>query len=70
MMKTLTIDIINEKAIKLIRDMELLKLIRVRKGKSQPEEAINWAAKYKGAMQKQPLKEVDDQLRDLRSSWE
>jgi len=69
-MKTLTIDIINEKAIKLIRDMELLKLIRVRKGKSQPEEAINWAAKYKGAMQKQPLKEVDDQLRDLRSSWE
>ena len=69
-MKTLTIDIINEKAVKLIKDMELLKLIRVRKDKSQQEGSINWAAKYKGSMQKQPLNEVDDQLNDLRGSWE
>ena len=69
-MQTLTIDIINDKAIKLIQDMELLKLIRVRDEKPQQEKAINWAAKYKGAMQKQSLNEVDDQLNDLRSSWE
>jgi hypothetical protein len=69
-MQTLTIDIINDKAVKLIQDMELLKLIRVRKGKAQKEEMINWASKYKGAMQKQPLNEVGDQLNDLRSSWE
>lgn len=70
MMHTLTIDIINDKAVKLIRDMELLKLIRVRKDKVQQSEVINWAAKYKGAMQKQPLNEVDNQLNDLRSAWE
>lgn len=70
MMQTLTIDIINEKAIKLIQDMELLKLIRIRKEENQQEGAINWSVKYKGAMQKQPLNEVDDQLNDLRSSWE
>lgn len=69
-MQTLTIDIINEKAVKLIQDMELLKLIRVRKEKPQQNEPLKWAAKYKGAMQKQPLKEVDSQLNDLRSSWE
>jgi len=69
-MQTLTIDIINDKAVKLIQDMELLKLIRVRKDKVQQEGAINWTTKYKGAMQKQPLNEVDDQLNDLRSSWE
>jgi len=69
-MQTLTIDIINDKAVKLIQDMELLKLIRVRKGKAQKEGTINWASKYKGAMQKQPLNKVDDQLNDLRSSWE
>ena len=69
-MQTLTIDIINDKAIKLIQDMELLKLIRVRDEKPQQEVAINWAAKYKGAMQKQSLNEVNDQLNDLRSSWE
>jgi hypothetical protein len=49
--------------------MELLKLIRVRKEKNKHEGAINWAAKYKGAMQKQGLNEIDDQLKDLRSSW-
>lgn len=70
MVKTLTIDIINDKAIKMIQDMELLKLIRVRKKSIQKEESINWAAKYKGAMEKQPLNEVDNQLTDLRSSWE
>jgi len=70
MMQTLTIDIINEKAVKLIRDMELLKLIRIRKEKSQQQGTVNWSVKYKGAMQKQPLNEVDDQLNDLRSSWE
>jgi len=69
-MQTLTIDIINDKAVKLIQDMELLKLIRVRKEKNRQEGAINWVAKYKGAMQKQSLNEVDDQLNDLRSSWE
>jgi hypothetical protein len=69
MMQTLTIDMINDKAMKLIQDMELLKLIRVRKEKNKHEGAINWAAKYKGAMQKQGLNEIDDQLKDLRSSW-
>jgi hypothetical protein len=70
MMHTLTIDIINEKAVKLIQDMELLKLIRIRKEKAYQEKTVNRVAKYKGAMQKQQLNEVDDQLNDLRKSWE
>lgn len=70
MIQTLTIDIINEKAVKLIQDMELLKLIRIRTEKNYEEKTINLAAKYKGAMQKQQLNEVDDQLNDLRKSWE
>lgn len=70
MQHTLTIDIINEKALKLIQDMELLKLIRIRKEKKLQERPINWVVKYKGAMQRQLLNEVDDQLNDLRNSWE
>lgn len=69
-MQTLTIDIIDDKAVKLIQDMELLKLIRVRKEKKPKEKAINWAAKYKGAMEKQSIDEIDSQLDDLRGSWE
>jgi len=70
MMQTLTIDILNDKAVKLIEDMELLKLIRVRKVKAQQEGTLNWTAKYKGAMQKEPIKEVENQLNELRKSWE
>jgi hypothetical protein len=68
--KTLTIDIINDKAMKLLQDMELLKLIRVRKENVHKEEPLNRVAKYKGAMQKQPMSEIDKQLDDIRSSWE
>jgi hypothetical protein len=70
MMQTITIEILNDKAVRLLQDMELLQLIRLRMGKAQSKNTTNWAAKYKGAMQKQPLIEIDNQLNDLRSAWE
>lgn len=69
MLRTITIDIINEKAIKLLQDLELLKLIRVRKDKALPA-SINWAERYKGAMTKQPISDIDNQLNELRNGWE
>jgi len=69
-MRTITIDIINEKVLSLLRDLELLKLIRVR-GEKPGEKAgrRDWT-KYKGAMSKQPIAEIDEQLNELRSEWE
>jgi hypothetical protein len=70
-MTTVTIDILNEKALNLLRDLELLKLIRLRKEKDGPNiNGINLVAKYKGAMTRQPLNEIDQQLKDLRNEWE
>lgn len=69
-MRTITIDIINDKAINFLRDLELLQLIRMRKEKSLHEKASSWVVKYKGAMTKQSLSEVDSQLNNLRSAWE
>lgn len=69
-MQTKTIDIINNKAVRLLQDLELLQLIRVRREKQQPATSTDWAAKYKGAMTKQPLTKVDNQLNELRSEWE
>jgi len=68
-MKTIEIDILNEKALKLLQELEHLQLIRVRRKKTLKDESATMA-KYKGAMQKQPLNEVDNQLNELRSSWE
>ena len=67
-MQTITIDIINDKALNLLKDMELLQLIRLRE-----EHKINqssWASKYKGAIAKQVLVDVENQLKELRNEWE
>ena len=69
-MQTYTVDIINEKAIMLLKDLESLKLIRVRKQVGENMTKDKWFLKYKGAMLKQPLSEIDKQLNELRDSWE
>ncbi|CAN5591000.1 hypothetical protein BH11BAC3_BH11BAC3_21950 [soil metagenome] len=69
-MQTITIDIINNKAMRLLQDLELLQLIRMRKEKTQTADATNWAVKYKGAMTKQTLTDIDNQLNELRNGWE
>ncbi len=68
-MQTVTIDILNEKALVLLKNLEGLKLIRMRK-EPDTQSNINWQSKYKGAMQKQPLDEIDAQFNELRDSWE
>ena len=69
-MQTLTSDIINTKAVRLLQDLELLQLIRVRRDKQGGVPATDWATKYKGAMAKQPLTDIDNQLNELRDAWE
>jgi hypothetical protein len=69
-MQTITIDIINNKAIKLLQDLELLQLIRLRKEDQKPSTETNWELKYKGSMTKQSNIEIDNQLKELRDGWE
>ncbi len=66
-MQRVTIDIINSKAIKLLQNLELLQLIRLHREK---QHTVNWATKYKGAMTKQLLTDIDSQLKELRSEWD
>ncbi|NJM24932.1 MAG: hypothetical protein HC859_04870 [Bacteroidia bacterium] len=68
-MKTVTIDIINEKAMKLLQDLELLQLIRVRNESELPSHS-HWSDRHKGAMTKQPISAIDEQLNELRNGWE
>ncbi len=70
MIQTVTIDVINDKAMRLLQDLELLQLIRMRKTDNTMNTIINWAEKYKGAMAKQPLTDIDNQLNELRNEWE
>lgn len=66
---TYTIDVLNLNVLSLLQDLERLQLIHIRKSKPEKKET-NIFAKYKGAMQKQSLAEIDAQLKQLRSEWE
>jgi hypothetical protein len=68
-MKTILVDILDEKAYKLLRDLEISKLIKLRGNKSFSNLNPEWSLKYKGAMTKQSTVEVDNQLKSLRE-WE
>lgn len=69
MTRTVTIEVINEKVLTLLRDLELLQLIRLHDRKSE-SAIINWSQRYKGAMAKQPVTEIDQQLDEMRKAWQ
>ena len=70
-MTTVTVDLLNENALNLLRDLELLNLIRLRKEQDEfVTSGANAVAKYKGAMSCQSLEDIDRQLKSLRREWE
>ena len=71
MMKTVTLDILNDKAMNLLKDLELLQLVRVRREATPHQEwKTDLVTKYKGAMAPQKKDEIDRQLQDLRNEWD
>ena len=70
-MQTITVDIINTKAMQLLHDLELLNLIKVRKDNGLNDlQKPKWDVTFKGAMTKLPIKELDNQLKAIRKEWE
>lgn len=69
-MQTITVDIIDEKAVKLLEDLETRQLIRLRKEKKESYDGEAFIKKYMGAMTPQPVEEIDRQLDELRNAWE
>ncbi len=68
--ETIRVDIIDKKVLNVLKDLEELKLIRLRQDREIPLALTDWATKYKKAMTQQPLRETDQQLGSLRSAWE
>jgi hypothetical protein len=68
-MQTLTIDIINDKAIKLLQEMEALGLIKIHEKRSVSGN-LNDIRKLMGSMTKQPIEEIEAHLKELRDAWE
>lgn len=62
---TVTIDVLNDNALELLRKLENLSVIRLRESTLEMKDtsAIRF---LKGKMTKQPIEEVERQLRELR----
>jgi len=70
MEETIQVDIINKKALDVLKNLEGLQLIRLRRDKGMPLVSTDWATKYKKAMSKQSLRKINEQFNTLRSAWE
>jgi translation elongation factor EF-Tu-like GTPase len=68
-MQTVVVDIVNEKTMALLVDMETMDLIHVHDNKSQSKQTCP-ISELKGKITKQPIEEVNKQLSELRNAWE
>lgn len=64
-MNTVTVDLVEDKALLLLEDLENMQLIRLR----TPKQTSKSLAYYKGILRAQPLSNVESQLKELRQSW-
>jgi hypothetical protein len=68
-MKTLTIEILDQKAMDLLQEMENQHLVKINKITNRGQ-GIDWVKKYKGKLTVKSQGKTDQQLDELRSSWE
>ena len=69
-MKTVTLDILKDEAYNLLKDLETLKIIRIKDKTPDTATSMNLATKYSGAMSKQSKDEIDNQWNELRNEWD
>jgi len=65
-MTTVTLRIEDNKTLELLQQLESLKLFSIVNALEIP---VN-LQKYEGAMSRQPIEKIDQQLKELRDSWE
>jgi len=68
-MTQLTIEVSNKKTLKLIEDLESLKLIRVLRGKSKVKEK-KLSERLAGSSTSAQAKEWNKELKKMRGEWQ
>mgnify|MGYP001153994149 CR=1 FL=1 len=68
-MKTVTVELRNKNALRLLKDLELANIIRVL-DKDRKQEKSKLSASLRGAISKKRAKELNEQLNQMRNEWE
>ena len=69
-MRTITVEIINDQAERVLEELERRNWIRIRNKTEMPHSRIDWGKKYKGTMTREPIETIENQLNELRNEWD
>jgi len=67
-MKTVTVELRNNNALRLLKDLELAKIIRIVDRDKQ--EKTKLSSRLRGAISKERAKELNKHLEQMRNEWE
>jgi hypothetical protein len=68
-MQTIVIELINKKAMQILRDLEELKLIRLHQGKSKEADKSIKPSQLRGSISKKTTKQLLEHIEQSRSEW-
>ncbi len=68
-MRTVTVELRNNNALRLLKDLELANIIRVL-DKDKKKEKTRLSASLRGAISKERAQELNKQLNQMRNEWE
>lgn len=69
MERIITIQLTNEKALKLIQELEALQLIKIVKENLSPSK-IKLSDKYRGVFTREDAKSIDEHTQTMRGEWD
>lgn len=67
-MKTVTVELKNQNALRLLKDLELADIIRILDN-TKAEEITKLSSKIRGAISKERANELKGQLHQMRNEW-
>lgn len=68
-MKTVTVELRNNNALRLLKDLELANIIRLLDDDIKKEKT-KLSARLRGAISKERAKELNDKLNQMRDEWQ
>ena len=68
-METIHIQVINQKAVELLRDLEEIQWIKVLEEKVEPVK-MKLSEKYRGILTKEQGQKLNQHIKQMRSEWD
>ena len=68
-MRTVTVELRNNNALRLLKDLELANIIRVL-DKSEKKEKPKLSSRLRGSISTERAKQLNEQLNEMRNEWE